>query len=173
MSYEESVRVVRDLNLVSSKGRVTDIVVNQVLGDGSADVFWSRKVKSSKKQIELLKEEINGHANVVTVPYIDTEITGGAGLSYLGNMHFEEGSFSGDFFEGPGENYQTRVTVFGGKGGVGKTTTSSTVAIKLMKLGERGPGQHFVRPICVVRTADVVLTRLLISRLPTTTTTLF
>ncbi|GMH75071.1 hypothetical protein TrST_g4998 [Triparma strigata] len=137
LSYEESVRVVRDLNLVSSKGRVTDIVVNQVLGDGSAEVFWDRKVKSNKKQIDVLKKEINGQANVISVPYIDTEITGGAGLSYLGNMHFEESSFSDDFFEGPGENDQTRVTVFGGKGGVGKTTTSSTVAIKLMKLGHK------------------------------------
>ncbi|GMH55515.1 hypothetical protein TL16_g01926 [Triparma laevis f. inornata] len=136
LSYLESTRVIKDLNAISDNSKVSDIILNQILPESSDSKFWDMRVKCNFKEIEKVKKNFNG--KVIEVPYIDTEITGGAGLSYLGSQSYYDTSlFSSDFFSEPEPNQSPKLTVFGGKGGVGKTTTSSTVAIKLMKLGHK------------------------------------
>lgn len=149
LSFEESRRVVSDINAINDgkSNVVKHIVVNQVLPDRlSSDEqaslnFFKRRANSHKVKIEELERELEGsNVHVHKVPYIDTEIIGAPGLSYLGDQHLSSDLLSASIFsplEGKSDDADTKVLIFGGKGGVGKTTTSSAVAVRLMKMGHK------------------------------------
>ena len=145
LSLEESKRVVGDINKLGDRGNiVSHVVVNQVLpeslgeDDAKREDFTSRRAKSHAVKISELKASISQHvSNIHTIPYIDTEIVGVPGLSYLGDTHFDTPELESSIFAPPASSELSKVLVYGGKGGVGKTTTSSASAVRLAKLGHK------------------------------------
>ena len=123
---------------------VEHVVVNQVLPKGLAEdgekrvKFMERRAKSQRAKITELKEGIPGDIKVHEIPYVDTEIIGVPGLMYLGDSHFSSPEISSSrMFSPPVSSSGPTVTVFGGKGGVGKTTTSAAAAVKMARAGHR------------------------------------
>ena len=144
LSFEETRRVVSDLNELKSSPdpAVRSIVVNQILPESlltdtpKRSAFTARRAKSHSAKISEL-ESIVAPAKVHKVPYVDTEIVGGPGLSYVGDLHLSSPELE-PLFEPPvGPGAPPRVVVFGGKGGVGKTTSSAASAVRMMKLGHK------------------------------------
>ena len=94
LSFEETRRVVLDLNSMKSgpDPAVGSVVVNQILPEGILtdaafrSSFTSRRARSHAAKIEEL-EGVVKPAKVHKVPYVDTEIVGGPGLSYLGDLY--------------------------------------------------------------------------------------
>ncbi len=136
LSLDETKRTVDDINKLSEAGGVVkNVVVNQVLPEGDVGPFIERRVRSQGRQIDTLKQAVKEKGiKVKTVPYIDTEIVGVAGLSYFGNTFVMGDAVMDDLAS---KSAQQKVIVFGGKGGVGKTTTSSSVAVSLASKGNK------------------------------------
>ena len=121
LSFEESRRVVSDINAINDgkSNVVKHIVVNQVLPDRlSSDEqaslnFFKRRANSHKVKIEELERELEGsNVHVHKVPYIDTEIIGAPGLSYLGDQHLSSDLLSASIFsplEGKSDDADTKV----------------------------------------------------------------
>jgi arsenite/tail-anchored protein-transporting ATPase len=73
--------------------------------------------------------------SAVQVPYLDVEVRGVYGLKFLGDTAFDpQGAAFKDLFE-TGGPIATKFVLFGGKGGVGKTSSSAALAVKLADEG--------------------------------------
>lgn len=160
LGVAESERLVSELT--SQKVSVTDIVVNQCVGDivnandedASAatliENYYERRKAGQNRWIEALQETIdkvsaseefksNGSTDdaiaLTKVPFFDVELVGVPALAYVGSQCFmDQPSFShlmNDHDDG------TKMIVCGGKGGVGKTTTSSSLAVSMAAKGRK------------------------------------
>lgn len=109
------------------------LVVNQILkSSDDTKAFLDRRRKEQKKVLENLKASLP-KLKCTEVPLFDTEIVGYYGLRALGNVAFkqevkEDGRY-GTLFDPAGPAPQ--FVFVGGKGGVGKTSTSSSLAVRL------------------------------------------
>lgn len=148
LSLEESKRVVGDINKMGEgeggSQLVKHVVVNQILPRKLKDEeekrmkFMKRRASNHRVKIDELKTAVGTDVNIHEVPYVDTEIVGVPGLMYLGDENFETDALNDDIFKPPDGNEDgPKVVVFGGKGGVGKTTTSSATAVKLARRGHK------------------------------------
>ncbi len=73
--------------------------------------------------------------SAVQVPYLDVEVRGVYGLKFLGDTAFDpQGMAFKDLFAAGGP-IATKFVLFGGKGGVGKTSSSAALAVKLADEG--------------------------------------
>ena len=154
LSVRESQRLMKELGEQSVC--VSDLVINQCIYGGNGEEFsesmkmyYDRRVLGQQRWIHELKEacadvskseeyknnvgEGDGTANDVVVkevPYYDVEMVGVPALGFLGSQTFADPSFQRLIgFEGEVEG--PKVVICGGKGGVGKTTTSSSLAISM------------------------------------------
>jgi arsenite/tail-anchored protein-transporting ATPase len=152
LSVAESKRLITEL---TSQGvSVTDVVVNQCVGEIGGEAteamtsYYERRRTGQTKWVGLLQEAIdkvsntpeykdNGEAGSIgltTVPFFDVELVGVPALAYLGRQCFVENqNFAYLMKENAGTG--TKVVICGGKGGVGKTTTSSSLAISMAAQG--------------------------------------
>ena len=126
LSFEETVRTAAEVNALSPGKVVRELVINQVLPANTPPSFIERRVRSQRAQIDSLSAFANDKGiSIHEIPYLNTEIVGVPGLSYLGNTHLATVQGLTD----------RKVLVFGGKGGVGKTTTSAATAVYLANQG--------------------------------------
>ncbi|KAI2510597.1 hypothetical protein MHU86_3865 [Fragilaria crotonensis] len=152
MSVAESKRLVAEL---TNQGvPVTDIVVNQCVAGRDGDTSermttyyerrkvgqqrWIKELTESAGKVSASKEfKENGDARpiaVTTVPFFDVELIGVPALAYLGRECFVDNPNFSHLMEDDGSK-EPKVVICGGKGGVGKTTTSAALAVSMAAQG--------------------------------------
>lgn len=155
LAVSESKRLITEL---TSQGvAVTDIVVNQCVGnlDTEQDLealqgYYARRTAGQKRWIEKLGEAVdevsaspefkaNGSSEKIaltSIPFFDVELVGVPALAYLGSQCFAENQNFAHLMNGDAAaSEETKVVICGGKGGVGKTTTSSALAVTMAAKG--------------------------------------
>lgn len=155
LAVEESKRLISDL---TTQGiAVSDIVVNQCLtkvneneSDGILN-YYKRRRGGQKQWIETLKEaahdvsiseeyQSNGSSSPITItefPFFDTELVGIPALGYVGSQQIVDNPSFQHLMNYEEITDEPKVIICGGKGGVGKTTTSSSLAVSLASKGHK------------------------------------
>jgi arsenite-transporting ATPase len=152
MSVAESKRLVAEL---TNQGvPVTDIVVNQCVAGRDGDTSermttyyerrkvgqqrWIKELTESAGKVSASKEfKENGNTGpiaVTTVPFFDVELVGVPALAYLGRECFVDNPNFSHLMEDDSSK-EPKVVICGGKGGVGKTTTSAALAVSMAAQG--------------------------------------
>jgi arsenite-transporting ATPase len=157
LAVAESKRLISDL---TEQGiAVSDIVVNQCVtgmsennqNDGLLQYYerrrenqsqWVQKLKSAALDVSGTGEyQNNGPALPISVsefPFFDVELVGVPALSYVGSQQIVGNpNFDHLMKMDSGTNDVPKVVICGGKGGVGKTTTSSSLAVSMAAQGHR------------------------------------
>lgn len=117
---------------------VRHLVVNKLVQDEDQTQHMARMSKGQAHCLQRLERGVvakHGLASV-QVPYLDVEVRGVFGLKFMADIAYrtEPGSPFGDLFQ-TGGPIATRFVLFGGKGGVGKTSSSTALAVKLADEG--------------------------------------
>lgn len=127
LAVAESRRLVQSL---SKEGiAVRGIVCNQVVQDASSSQYITTRRAGQQACITALRRSA-GELEFTEVPYVDTEITGLYGLKYFAQLAHVPAAKSAT---NPVDS--RKLTIFGGKGGVGKTTTAASWGVRLCDSG--------------------------------------
>eukprot|EP00547_Thalassionema_nitzschioides_P004592 CAMPEP_0194208800 /NCGR_PEP_ID=MMETSP0156-20130528/7144_1 /TAXON_ID=33649 /ORGANISM="Thalassionema nitzschioides, Strain L26-B" /LENGTH=763 /DNA_ID=CAMNT_0038935837 /DNA_START=73 /DNA_END=2364 /DNA_ORIENTATION=- len=156
LSILESKRLIQELG---SQGiTVSDVVVNQCVGsvDGNDQApegimnYYERRRSGQERWIKEITEaadkvsetdeyKSNGSFNTIAVtpvPFFDVELVGVPALAYLGReCYINNPNFQ--HLMASDQSSDAKVVICGGKGGVGKTTTSSSLAVSMAAEGHR------------------------------------
>jgi arsenite/tail-anchored protein-transporting ATPase len=151
LGVAESKRLVKELQ--SQKVSVTDVVVNQCVGmddtEGEAlKLYYDRRKAGQSKWVDNLRHAVsevsasdefkrNGSDKpiaITSVPFYDVELVGVPALAYMGSQTFKENPGFSHLLEND-QAREPKVVICGGKGGVGKTTTSSALAVSMAAQG--------------------------------------
>lgn len=105
------------------------MIVNQVISAEASTGYWTTRVEAQARVIEELKRECSSRKlPLLEVADRPESLVGVPALGYLASLAFEPNSASL-----PGGE----VVLFGGKGGVGKTSMSSAFAVRAANEGKR------------------------------------
>lgn len=153
LSVAESKRLMTELD--SQGVAVTDVVVNQCM-DNKDDTeeerdalltYYQRRQSGQQKWIGELQSAIDdisaspefkdngenmGGIALTQVPFMDVELVGVPALAYLGRECFIDNPSMAHLMK---QDNGQKVLICGGKGGVGKTTTSSSLAVSMAAAG--------------------------------------
>ena len=110
-------------------------VVNQVLPsdlkDGGVTLIESRQ-KDQSRAMEMLQEDTKlSSLEQLKSPLLDLEVKGVPALQYFGRSLWQDSSILKDAMAEKDQKF----VIVGGKGGVGKTTTSASLALSLAEQG--------------------------------------
>jgi arsenite-activated ATPase ArsA len=97
---------------------------------------WIHELKAATDKVSSSKEyKSNGEGSihVTEVPFFDVELVGTPALSYLGQSSYANNPNFEHLLHDSGA--EPRFVICGGKGGVGKTTTSSSLAVTMAASG--------------------------------------
>lgn len=133
LALEESRRLLT--SLVSAKIKVSSIVCNQIISNEMSQKYLATRSAGQKYVINSLSSKAKlawPSIEISEVPYIDTEATGLFGLKFFASVAHPPRARSAS---NPIDS--RKITIFGGKGGVGKTTSSSSWAVQLCEAGFR------------------------------------
>lgn len=128
LAVSESARLIRALR----KERIPckRIVVNQLIGPETGEVYLKMKLKDQEKSLHLIHEDPGlKDLRQLQAPYLDLEVRGVPALKYFAGQCW--GESINEFAAAPGR----RFFMLGGKGGVGKTSCSSSLAVGLAEAG--------------------------------------
>ena len=128
LAVAESRRLVQSLK---SEGiAVRGIVCNQVVQDASSSAYISTRRAGQQACIASLRRAAGDGLEFTEVPYVDTEITGLYGLKYFSQLaHAPRAKSATNPLD------SRKLTIFGGKGGVGKTTSAASWGVRLSDSG--------------------------------------
>lgn len=153
LSVNESKRLMKEL--MNQGIKVSDIVMNQcVVGNDGDDsdsdamdamvnyytrrkdnqIKWVNELESAVDKVSSSPEYMKnggGKIALTKVPFFDVELVGTPALAYLGSTVYNDDKFQ-YLME---ESDDSKFVICGGKGGVGKTTTSSSLAVSMAAAG--------------------------------------
>ncbi|KAK9864792.1 hypothetical protein WJX84_010423 [Apatococcus fuscideae] len=102
------------------------IIVNQVIGEGMGDAFLRLRLKDQQKAMDMITgdPQLKG-LQLVRAPLIDLEVRGIPALQYFGGVVWQ------DTIQNFAQGQERKYVMLGGKGGVGKTSMSASLAVRL------------------------------------------
>ena len=127
LAVAESRRLVQSLQKEGIA--IRGIVCNQVVQDASSSAYITTRRAGQQSCIASLRRAA-GNVEFTEVPYVDTEITGLYGLKYFSQLAHAPAARSAT---NPVDS--RKLTIFGGKGGVGKTTSAASWGVRLSDSG--------------------------------------
>jgi len=134
LSAAETSRLVPEL--VDRDVSLRQIVVNQLLrSTGETEAYMTRLRKEQQRILKRIKDSAQlSKLKMAEVPLFDSEIIGVYGLRALGNVAFTQAGEPnfGKLFDSASDS---QFVFVGGKGGVGKTSTSSALGVRLADAG--------------------------------------
>ena len=159
LSVNESKRLIKELG--DQEVKVSNIIINQcVVGSNDSDDaaesneamknYYERRKAGQSRWIDELKsatadvsssEEYksngsgDGDIHVTEVPFFDVELIGVPALAYVGQTSFANDPNFDYLMNESSADDEAKFVICGGKGGVGKTTTSSTIAVTMAAAG--------------------------------------
>lgn len=128
LAVNESIRLVQALH--KEKIPCHRIVVNQVIKEGTGDAYLKMKLKGQERALDAIRDDAQlASLSRIMSPYLDLEVRGVPALSYLGSQIW--GDMREELSSGDGRKF----FMLGGKGGVGKTSCSASLAVELGQFG--------------------------------------
>ena len=144
LAVAESTRLLD--SLIKENINVKRIIVNRVLDDQHQheSKYVNTMIQGQNRILTKIKQMIESNPRrqnikVTELPYFDVEVRGIYGLLYMGNTAYSNDPNNSDDIKEEWEEVLSssdqKFLIFGGKGGVGKTSTSSSLAVKLAEQG--------------------------------------